>query len=280
MNQSNQRSPAHGATGDKLPVDFRAKTPDATEGSPATVTVLRPGWREKLDDGEFWNRAGLAPVVFGLGTVAFRRLLVLQTDRPLKLELEEFFFVASDTAPAVVVLVSLCLLYFRRERIFALPRRVGAAVVWIPLAVLAALCLAWANFTGAPEFGAPALGLTILSLAVTVRGTAALRVVWLPALYLLFAVPIPAPLLSAIVFQLQLWSAELTGWLLFLLDIPAVVSGDQIFMSSQTYMFIESCSGIRAIMTLSMVTIVVVDLFSRRGWHVAIMLLAAPLVAF
>lgn len=140
--------------------------------------------------GEFRNRASLFLVVLGLGVIAFGRLLVFQSDLPLRLELEEIFFAVSDTAPVVVVSV------------------------------------------------------------------------------------------SEIVFQLQLWSASLTGLLLIAFSVPAVVSGDQIFMPGQTCMFIESFVGMRVIMTLSMVAIAMSDLFDRRGWHTAIVPLAAPLIAF
>jgi exosortase len=279
LTQSNQRIALRAAIGVQLPVDSRAKTPGATGDRSATITALRSGWRAILDDGEIRSRVGLALVLLGLGAVAFRRLLVFQTDRSLTTELEEFFFIASETSPGVIVLFSLWLLLRQREHLLALPRHAGPAALWISLAVGAAVCLAWATFTGAAELSAPALALTLLAVAVSVRGTAALRVVWLPALFLLFAVPIPAPLLSEILFQLQLWSADLSGALLLLLDLPARVSGDRILMPSRTFVFIEGCSGIRSVVTLSMLSILMLDLFRRRGWHAALVLLAAPVVA-
>ena len=79
---------------------------------------------------------------------------------------------------------------------------------------------------------------------------------------------------------MQIWTAEFSGFLLYLLGIPALVSGDQILRATQTFQVIEGCSGLRSVQTLTMLTILLVDLFGRRGWHAAVLVLSAPLVAF
>jgi exosortase/archaeosortase family protein len=111
-------------------------------------------------------------------------------------------------------------------------------------------------------------------------GRAGLRALWLPLFFLLFAIPMPAPLLLAIVFKLQIWTAQFSGLLLYSIGIPVLVSGDQIVRATQTFQVIEGCSGMRSIETLTMLSILMVDLFGRRGGHAAALILAAPLVAF
>ena len=122
--------------------------------------------------------------------------------------------------------------------------------------------------------------LGIAALVLAWRGVAGLRAVALPLAFLLFAVPIPAPLLLAILFKLQLWTATYAGYLLYVIGEPALVSGDQILRATQTFQVVEGCSGMRTIETLAMLTLLLIDLFGRRGWHAAILLLATPVVAF
>ena len=125
-----------------------------------------------------------------------------------------------------------------------------------------------------------ALALTSVGLVVLYLGLPGLRAVWLPIGVLLMAVPLPAPLLLAVVFKLQLWTAELAGSALYLLGIPHLVSGDQILRVSQAFQVIEGCSGMRSIQILTLLTILMVDLFQRRSWHAAILISIAPVLAF
>jgi EpsI family protein len=106
------------------------------------------------------------------------------------------------------------------------------------------------------------------------------RVALLPAVFLVFCIPLPAPLLNHVVWKLQIWTAEYAGALLALLGIPALVSGDQILLSDSVFAVIESCSGLRSIETLIMLALLMADLFRRHGLHAALLLAAAPPIAF
>ena len=112
------------------------------------------------------------------------------------------------------------------------------------------------------------------------RVSRTLLYVFLIALLLVFAVPIPAPLLNAVVWKFQLWTAEYSGLLLHLLRQPALVSGDQILRSDQVFQIIEACSGLRTVETLAMLAVLMVDLFRRRGWHAALLVAASLPVGF
>ena len=89
-----------------------------------------------------------------------------------------------------------------------------------------------------------------------------------------------APLLNAVVWPLQIWTANYAGALLDILGMPALVSGDRIIMSDGLFVIIETCSGLRSIETLSLLAVLMVDLFRRRGLHALLVLAVAPGVAF
>jgi EpsI family protein len=210
---------------------------------------------------------------------AYRELLWYAPSKSLSEEVEQLFFLPSQGVAPLVVLLSGWLLYRRASRLRSLP---PAQAPWLGSALLgaAATVYLWATLTGAPDLLVPSLGMAGLGVAALWKGRAALRVVLVPVLFLLFAMPLPAPLLNEVVFRLQIATADLTGVFLSLLRIPHHISGDQILGTSQTFSVIESCSGLRSIETLTMVAILMADLFGRRWPHALLLVLAAPPIAF
>lgn len=211
---------------------------------------------------------------------AFRSLYTVGTPYGFEKSVEYWLFLPGDSAPIVTIGIAAWLGYRRSNRIKALPLRNGP---W--LVVLASLAggtgfFAWALYTQALDLQAVALALTAAGLVVLYLGLPGLRAVWLPIGVLLMAVPLPAPLLLAVVFKLQLWTAQLAGSALYLLGIPHLVSGDQILRVSQAFQVIEGCSGMRSVQILTLLTILMVDLFQRRRWHAAILIGIAPMLAF
>jgi len=210
-----------------------------------------------------------------IALVAFRDLI--QFDPQATREVEEWFFVPSDTAPPLVMLFAGWLVY-RRAHLLELGRRAprGAAVLY----AIAFAVQVWALAFDAPDLQAIAAGALLLGTGLLLAGRSGARALWVPALFLLFSMPLPAPLLTELVWKFQLWTAWFSGWLLYQLSIPSYVSGDLIFRSHETFQVIETCSGLRSVETLSMLTVVMIDLFRRRGWHAAILMGLAPPVAF
>jgi len=91
---------------------------------------------------------------------------------------------------------------------------------------------------------------------------------------------IPAVLLNELLWVLQIWTAEYTGFVLQLIGQPAFVAGDQILLPDQNFAIIETCAGLRSCESLTMLAFLMVDLFARRGFHAGLLIGAAPIVAF
>lgn len=219
-------------------------------------------------------------VSLALLAFAYASLFAVGSQYGFEKTVEYWLFRPTDNAPIAVLVLSGWLLYRRWYRLRALPRST-APPSWIGVALLSAVVLhGWAVYTRADDLKIFSMMLGASGLVLAWWNVEGVRAVWLPFFFLLFAIPIPAPLLLPVVFQLQIWTAEFAGVLLHVLGIPALVSGDQILRATQTFQVIEGCSGIRSIATLSMLTILLIDLFGRRGWHAALLLLVAPLVAF
>jgi len=220
-------------------------------------------------------------LLLALAALSHRALLGLGGQQGnLSRELEEWFFLAAETSPLVIVLLVSWLLYRRKERIAQLAAQPVAWGFALSFAVLGAAIFVWSLLTGAVYLQALSLLLCGLAVVAVLYGREGLRIASLPALLLVFAVPIPAPLLSALVYKFQIWTAEYAGWLLFFLGKSAFVSGDQVLLAEDHFAVIEGCSGMRSVQTLTMVALLLVELFGRRGWHALAILGLAPIVAF
>jgi len=220
-----------------------------------------------------------------LSVLAYRDLL---TFRPQLISDESIsvpspdavLFASSETAPLMIVLLSLWLLYHRRVGFFALAPRGGP--IWLVAIAFASgsAIFAWAVYTRAADLQAFSLIANLIGCAILWRGLPALRIAAVPLLILLFAVPVPAPLVAKWVWEFQLATAVLAGWLLYLIQIPAVVSGDVIQLTSDTYQVIEGCSGFRSILSLMIFSILMSNLFDRSRWHAVALLVASIPIAF
>lgn len=218
--------------------------------------------------------AGLAAAA-----AAYHDLFWYAPGESLSDEIEQLFFMPSQSVAPLVLLLSAWLLYRRAGWLRSLPEA-SAPVLGCGLLGAGALVHVWATLTSAPDLLVPSLGLVAFGVAALWKGRAAVRAVLVPVLFLLFAMPLPAPLLGEVIYRLQIATADLTGALLSLLRIPHHVAGEQILRTDQTFSVIETCSGLRSIETLTMVAILMADLFGRVRFHALLLVAAAPPVAF
>jgi EpsI family protein len=258
-------------SGERGPIEPVVASPAVPAGSSARLGGVRgrgaAAWAMGL--------LALAVVAF-----AFRALLTFRPTGSITVDVEGWFFEPSDTSPMVVVAVSLWLLYRRTARLAALEWVAGPLALTLVLYAGAIGVFSWALLTEASDLQAIALILAGFGTANLLGGRPALRAVWLPLCFLLFALPIPSPLRHAIVWKFQNWTAEATGFLLYLLGIPAVVSGDRIVLARSVFAVIETCSGMRSVITLSMLAVLMIDLFRRSGLHAFLVLVFTPFLAF
>jgi EpsI family protein len=245
-----------------------AATPaDVATATAQSASITRRAW-------------GIAGANLLLAVFAYRDLMVERPKTSLSLGVEGWFFEPSDTSPPVIALLVLWLVMRRWRRLSRLPAVAGPPLLTGLLLTAGLGAYVWSLRVAAPDLQAFALFFHVLGVAHWLAGGAALRIVLVPAVVVLFAVPMPAPLLNQVVWRLQIWTADYSGFLLHALDLPALVSGDQILRSDNVFAIIETCSGLRSVETLTLLAVLMVDLFGRRGAHALLLIGAAPFVAF
>lgn len=152
-------------------------------------------------------------------------------------------------------------LWSERDRLARVTGR--ASMVWGLSGVVFALLALWAGTAGAELY------LQRMSLVVMLAGTVLyfwgfplLRLMFVPLLLLVLAIPIPSIIFNKIAFPLQLFASRCAVWAMTLFDIPVLRQGNVIELmplgarETKKLEVVEACSGIRSLMTLLTLAVV------------------------
>lgn len=119
-----------------------------------------------------------------------------------------------------------------------------------------------------------AMILLFSSLALTLGGW---KVFWLslmPVGFLLFMVPPPYWAITILSQQFQLWSSQLGVWMIELLGIPVLLTGNIIDLGNYKLQVAEACSGLRYLFPFLSLGFLAAFLFKAPLWQRAIVFLS------
>ncbi len=113
-------------------------------------------------------------------------------------------------------------------------------------------------------------------------GWHALKSLWFPLLYLVFAVPLPDSLVAAITNPLKLWISETAVDLLHIAGYPVASSGVTMQVGQYQLLVAAACAGLNSLITLTALTLFYVYLMHRAEWTYigALALIAVPVAIF
>jgi EpsI family protein len=214
-----------------------------------------------------------------LAGLAYRSLLLWDPSEPGLLDPEWFFFSVSDTAPQFVFAIAALLLYRRRGRLAAAVSGAGSPRAAIPLLGTGLALFLWGHYVDAADLLLVSFLAFCLGSAALLSGRRLAGEMAFPILFLAFAIPIPGVLTNHVVFPLQLWNAELTAQLLNAVGVPVVQEGDVIYSANRSVEIIETCSGIRSILMLTMLAVALVCYSPARRLHLALLVASAVAIA-
>lgn len=215
---------------------------------------------------------------------AYRRLFLFNPglNDPTEIEpFEAWFFSPSGASPLLIYALTG---WFTIRRALGLPGESAgpgpaATALGVAGVMAAAGLVLWGHYTSAFQVLAPSLAIGLVSAGLLLRGLEGGRALLMPAGFLtLLGTPIPPPLLNAILYPMQIWTAEVATEVVRLLGYAAQQSGDQIVTSWATFQVIETCAGLRAIQTLLMAAFVYGELVGLRRRRRLILILMAPAI--
>jgi len=148
----------------------------------------------------------------------------------------------------LIVPLALYFVWERRERLTGLPiepslRGGGLLGIGLMMLVLGSL--------GAELFlQRSSLVVVLAGLVWLILGTSFLRQLLFPLAFLVFMIPLPAIVLNAVAFPLQLFAAQSATFCMQLAGIPVLREGNTIVLANTTLEVVEACSGIRSLQAL------------------------------
>lgn len=157
------------------------------------------------------------------------------------------------------------LLWYRRGMMAG---TTGKGNWWGLLLIGVAAGMRWvASYYFYSQFDAPSLLFCLAGVAVMLGGWQALRWSWPAIGYLIFMIPLPAVVASALSGPLQNIATVASTWLLQTLGVPAVARGNVISLTNAQIGVVEACSGLRMLMLFSAITVGASFLIQRPLWE-------------
>lgn len=165
------------------------------------------------------------------------------------------WFSHSNNSHAVLVpFISLYFLFDKWPEIRSIPSQGSSAGL-----ILLILCLLFYIFSflgGIAFFCRLALVTSLIAIVWSCMGTAILRTLAFPLGLLFFMIPVPDTLLGMVSFPLQLMVTKISAKLIHYCTIPIFREGNLLFFQNTQLEVAEACSGIRSIVSLTMVSAV------------------------
>ncbi len=114
----------------------------------------------------------------------------------------------------------------------------------------------------------------LAGIVIAVGGTSLLRVVIIPLTFLIFAIPLPYVIDSALSWRLQLLSSELGVFLLRSANVSVYLAGNVIDLGSYKLQVVEACSGLRYLYPFLSLGFLAAYLFRAPLWQRVVVFLS------
>lgn len=172
----------------------------------------------------------------------------------------------------LIPLVSAYLIYTNRASIFrevSAGRILGISLIASGVFAMGITLLNPFEFSGADKASAFACGVVLIWMGAFALffGSSAFRAALFPIVFLLFAVPLPPPIVLRATSLLQKGSAEVAEILFRVVGVPYLRQGFVFELPGVTIRVAEECSGIRSTLALLITAVLASHLFLKTAWR-------------
>ncbi len=170
----------------------------------------------------------------------------------------------------LIPLFSIYLIYTRWGEIMAAPRKVS--LVGLVAVILVGALHIYPYKIQSPWAGQVTMAFLATALVLYLAGWHVLKYLWLPILFLLFAMPVSQSIYNSVALQLQNLAATWSTVALQLFGVSVDVSGSTLWVTTVTGDVVplrveEACSGVRLLMAFVALSVAMAYMADRPIWQ-------------
>lgn len=197
---------------------------------------------------------------------------------PLYPELIRDWLDKSDNSHAFIVpLISLYFVWQRKNELQLTP--ITTSALGGGLLVLSLLVYIVSSAGGVVFPARIAMVTSLFGLIWFCLGKEYMQKLTFPIAFLLFMVPLPYSFISLVSLPLQLMATDISAALIGSCSIPVYREGNMLYFIQTQLEVAEACSGIRSIMSLTMISLIFCYLSRNGWWRKAVLVMAAIPIA-
>jgi exosortase A len=184
----------------------------------------------------------------------------------------------SDNSHALLVpLIAMYFVWIKREELGRIEIS-GSAVGGLFLA--GTLVVYLVSFVGGiAVFARLMIVFSLFGLLWSCMGWQVVRVLAFPLGFLVFMVPVPDSVLGMVSFPLQLLATKIAAGVIQFCSIPVYREGNMLYFAHAQLEVAEACSGIRSIISLTMLSVIFAHLSGNGWWRKALLIFSAIPIA-
>ena len=170
----------------------------------------------------------------------------------------------SDNSYCMLVpLISLFFIWNKREQVKTIPITKNNIGLFI---MLVSMVLYIISYVGDLAFISRLMIIfSLIGLLTYTLGEKIVKILAFPLFFLLFIVPVPDSILNLVAFPLQLLATNISYSIISALSIPVHQEGNILYFAQAHIEIVEACSGIRSIISLTMLSVILAFL-SNNGF--------------
>lgn len=148
----------------------------------------------------------------------------------------------------LIIPISLFIVWQKRHQIAA--TRISPSLLGLIWVIGSLLIYLLSQYAGVVTLASMSLVSSIFGIVWYLYGYTVLKILLFPIGYLLFMIPVPSQIYSAMTIPLQLIVSKISVGFAHLLQLPVFREGNVIHLPEQTLQVVEACSGLRSMISL------------------------------
>lgn len=185
--------------------------------------------------------AEFGPIVLGMAVLFIPTLYSLFTG----------IWATEEQAHGPIILgLSVWLIYRKWPEIMSLGESHRGVIVGWSILVIGLLLYIIGRSQGILLFELGAVLWILIGLLLIKRGSIAVRMLWFPLFFMLFMIPLPAPIVSTLTLPMKIAVSWATEHILFALGYPIARTGVILQMAQYQLLVADACAGLQTLLTL------------------------------